>query len=238
MRTQLNRIVVIAALVVLLPAIIAAEALRGGAGRRVARRGVLIVARLCGVRFVVLGGEDLDSGAGSYVFVPNHSSPIDIPAMLVACPQIRFVAAADLFKNPVFAAAMRAVGSVPIARRDPGVAREQLAELAARGEPQRLAIFAEGGIAPRGQRLPFKSGAFRLAAQLQTPVVPVAILGSDDALPPSSALAVRSGTVVVQLLDPILPAPGGGGHRALRAATQQAVLDALASPAPAGATVP
>ncbi len=232
MRSQLNRVIVVVAVVVLLPAIAAAELLQRAAGRRVARRGVQITARLCGVRFVVRGSEELDP-AGSYVLVPNHASPLDIPALLVACPQARFLAAAELFRNPLLAIGMRAMGTVPIARRDPALARRQLADLARRSQPRFLVAFAEGGIAPLGRRLPFKSGPFRLATETGTAVVPVAIHGSGALLPPGSAFAVRPGTVVVTLLDPVVPCRAGG-HRALRTEVERAVLDALEDHPPAG----
>lgn len=237
MRVQVNRIIVALAVVALLPAIAAAEALRPGAGRRVARRGVQLTARVCGVRFEVVGGDDLDPG-GSYVLVPNHSSPLDIPAMLVACPQVRFLAAAELFDNPLLAAAMRAMGTEAIARRDPALARRQLAQLALRSEPRFLVAFAEGRIAPRGRRIPFKSGAFRLATTTRTPVVPVAIRGSDDVLAPGSAFGVRPGTVTVMLLPPIDPASLGSDHRRLRIHVERAVIDALDAPALTGPCLP
>ena len=64
-----------------------------------------------------------------------------------------------------------------------------------------VAVFAEGGIAPVGQRLPFKTGAFSLAIRTGCPVVPVAIRGSDRLLPPNGHLLVRSGVVIVEFLD-------------------------------------
>lgn len=226
MRIQLNRVIVALAVVALLLAIAGAELLRRGAGRRGAPRGVQLTARACGVRFEVVGDDELDP-SGSHVVVPNDSSPLDIPAVLIACAQVRFLASAELFGNPLLAAAMRAMGTVPIARRDPAPARRQLAELASRSEPRFLAAFAGERIAPRGQRLPFKSGPFRLATETRTPIVPIAIRGSDEVLAPGSRFGVRPGTVVVVLLPPIDPASTGGDHRALRAHVERAVLDAL-----------
>jgi 1-acyl-sn-glycerol-3-phosphate acyltransferase len=203
-RAQYNRVVVVVALLVLLPTVVVGERLRRGSGRRVRRWGISIVATLCGVRFEVRGRSSLDR-QGS-VIVPNHSSPMDVPALLWADPDIRFMAAADLFRIPVLAAAMRAVGTVPIDRRDHDRAQVQLDELVdhrSRGVGGSLAIFAEGGIAPMGRHLPFKSGAFSLAIRTATPVVPVAILGSDQVLPPRGRLLVRPGMVTVEFLETI-----------------------------------
>jgi 1-acyl-sn-glycerol-3-phosphate acyltransferase len=200
LRWQLNRFIAALALVLLLPVVALAEKVRRGLGARMVRRGVRRVCRLCGVRFEVTGGSGLDPKS-PYVFVPNHASPLDIPAVLLACDGVRFVAAAELFKIPILAAAMRALGTVPLERRKPSVARRQLEELVRNGDlGTSLAIFPEGGIAPAGERLPFKSGAFSLAIQSGLAVVPVAIHRSDEVLPPRSALAVRPGTVTVELL--------------------------------------
>ncbi len=231
-RAQVNRILVTLALLVLLPSIVVAERCRRGAGRRVARRGIAAVARLCGVRFVVHG----EPPAGPSVVVATHSSPLDVPAVLVAVPDVRFLAAAELFRVPLLAAAMRALGTVPLARRDPERAHGQLDDLVAGwgdGTPP-VAVFPEGGIAPAGTRLPFKSGAFTLAVRTGAPVVPVVLTGTATVLPPRGRLAVRPGTVTVEVLPPV---PSGdrtvGDHRALRDEVHQL----LTAVGPSGGTV-
>ena len=217
LRPQLNRIVVVLSALVLLPAIVVAERIRPGTGRPVARRGVLFVARLCGVTFDVRGWRDDLAGS---LFVANHSSPMDIPAMLVAAPDVRFVAAADLFRIPLLASAMRALGTVPLDRGHPEHARRQLADLArgwSPGDQGDLTIFPEGGIAPRGRQLPFKSGAFRLAVDTGTTVVPVVLRGTGEVLPPRQRLLVRPGAVVIDLLAPVVThGMSGQDHQALR----------------------
>lgn len=228
MRAQLNRLVVGAALLLGLPAIAVAERLRPGWGRVVVATSVRLCARACGVRFEIRGAERLVD-VPSCVLVPNHASPLDIAALLVAVPQARFAAAAELFEKPLLAGAMRAVGTVAIDRRRPREARRQLAELSLSSEPMLLIVFPEGGIAPVGSRLPFKTGAFALAIGRQVPVVPVAIHGTADILPPGARLAARRGTVTVEFLQPL--ATTGitpRGRTALRDRAEGAVLAALA----------
>ena len=205
LRAQYNRIIVAVGLLVLLPVVVIGERLHTGWGRRLLRWGVSIVATLCGIRFDVRG-RPADDRRGAVV-VPNHSSLLDIPALLWADPDVRFVATAGLFRIPVLAAAMRAVGTVPIDRHDHDRAQDQLDELVGRQDLVAggdVAVFAEGGIAPPGQRLPFKTGAFSLAIRTGCPVVPVAIRGSDHLLPPNGRLLVRSGVVIVEFLDAIV----------------------------------
>jgi 1-acyl-sn-glycerol-3-phosphate acyltransferase len=200
-RSQANRVVVVLALIVLLPTVAVVERVRRGAGQRLAIAGVRLVARVCGVRFEVRAQATMPPPGA--IYAPNHSSPVDIPAMLLARPELCFLAAADLFKIPLLSGAMRALRTIPIDRRHTDVAHGQLDDLAAAERLYDIAIFPAGGIAPASGRLPFKTGAFVLAVRTGVPVVPVAIHGSADVLPPRGYLAVRPGTVCVELLEPV-----------------------------------
>jgi 1-acyl-sn-glycerol-3-phosphate acyltransferase len=231
-RAQLNRLIVALALVGVLPVVAVLERLSAGLGRRVAVRCARRVGQLCGVTFSAIGTDRLDDGS-SYVFVANHSSPLDIPAVLLADGHVRFLAAAGLFRVPLLASAMRAFGTEPIDRHDTTHAYRQLAAMAEssdESEPLRLAVFAEGGIAPVGERLPFKKGAFVLSIDAGASVVPVAIHGTADLLAPGAYLGLRPGAVVVELLEP-LPTAGltGADVNGLRAQVEQLVTARLGS---------
>ena len=230
MRSQLNRLILIVGLALMLPAIAVGERLHRGAGRRVAVRAINRIGRMCGIRIEVRGGDHLTAGA-AYVLVPNHTSPMDIAALLVARPGVRFVAAAGLFRIPLLGGAMRALGTVPIERGDAASAHARVTALS-RPEPGReLVMFAEGGIAPTAEVLPFKTGAFVVAIHSGAPVVPVAISGAADVLAPRGHLRIRPGTVHVDLLDPVPTAGLSTVNRTdLSARTRSAVvrrLDAL-----------
>jgi len=231
-RAQLNRLVVIVALVTILPLVAIAERFRPGRGRAVAIRAVRGLGWVCGVRFDSRGADHLDS-CHPYVLVANHSSPVDIPAILLANSEARFLAAAELFRVPLLRQAMRALRTVPVERRDAATAHRQMDELAAREDPWCLTIFPEGGIAPPGERLAFKTGAFALAIKTAASVVPVAIHNSGKVLPPRARLAVRPGTVLVEFLAPIATHGLGIDDRhQLRDEARDAILGALASAAP------
>jgi 1-acyl-sn-glycerol-3-phosphate acyltransferase len=168
--------------------------------RRVANRWLKRLARLARVRFETAGA--VPTGLGTKVLVANHSSPLDIAAVLDADPDVTFVAAADLFRVPVLAGAMRALQTVPVNRRSSQPARLSLPE-GLDTRRLKLTIFPEGGIAPAGERLPFRHSAFALAIELQAEVVPVAISGSAAVLPPKGHLRPRPGTVRVEFLEAI-----------------------------------
>lgn len=228
-RAQVNRFVVLFGVLGSLPLILIAERVRRGWGRVVALQAIRIVARLCGLTFVVRGADHLRKD-GSYVFVPNHTSPLDIPALVAARPDVRFVAAAELYRNPVLALLMGAMGTVPIDRQSARRARLQIQELSASTEPMRLTVFAEGRIASPDEGLPFKSGAFVVAIATGASVVPVAIRGG-ELLPPGRALAVWPGTVTVEFLEPIpTDQLAVRDRKALRDQTREAIAGALRAP--------
>ena len=201
-RSHVNRIIVLSALLVVLPLIAVAERIRPGWGRAFAVRAIRWTGRLCGVTFDVRGSRRSE-GRGSCVLVPNHTSPLDIVALLVARPDARFVAAAELFRIPLLRAAMRALGTVPIRRGDRRGARTRIDELSRPESDRELVMFPEGGIASTPEVLPFKTGPFVVAIRTGVPVVPVAIRGAARVLPPGGRLRLRPGTVRVDILDPV-----------------------------------
>lgn len=231
-RTMLNRVVAVIALPLTLIAVTLVCLVSADRGARVARRSVMAIARLCGVHFVDDGGAVL-RGEGAFVVVANHSSPLDIAALLFAVPDVRFLAAADLFRVPLLSAAMRGMGTIPIERRDRKTARRQLDGLVdsvASLTDFKIVIFPEGGIPPAGDRFPFKAGAFELAIRVGGSILPVAIHGADRVLPPKGRLGVRPGTVRIQALTPI--ATDGLSLEdldAVRSRAEEAIVAALGS---------
>lgn len=86
-RVTLNRLAAATGLLLGLPAIALAGRLDPRAGRTLTLSLIRPLARLCGVQFEVMGAEQLQQD-GHYVFVANHASPMDIPALLATRPDI------------------------------------------------------------------------------------------------------------------------------------------------------
>jgi 1-acyl-sn-glycerol-3-phosphate acyltransferase len=212
-RSQLNRLIVITSLLVVLPMVGMVERIHRGTGRRLAVGAIRRIARWCGIQIEVTGADQLDESR-SYVLVPNHTSPMDIAAMLIARPDARFVAAAELFRIPLLRSAMRALGTVPIERGDADASRRRVDELSVHEPDRELVMFPEGGIAPTTQVLPFRTGAFVVAINSGTPIVPVAITGAAAVLPRNGRLRIRPGLVRVALLTPVATTGLGIADRA------------------------
>jgi 1-acyl-sn-glycerol-3-phosphate acyltransferase len=161
--------------------------------------------RQAGVRLEVEGYELLDERS-SYVFIANHVSFFDIPAVWAAIGRvlrIRIMYKRDLEAVPIFGWVLKASPFIAI-KRDR--ARDSMAGIntaleAVRGGSSVL-IFAEGTRSRSGRMLPFKRGAFMLAARAHKPIVPVAIIGTHMVLPADS-LRVQPGVIRVVIHPPI-----------------------------------
>ncbi len=171
-----------------------------------------VVLWAAGVDLEVSGLEKVDTSR-SHVVVANHQSNLDIMVCFAAIPlPIRFLAKKELFKVPILAPAMRAIGIVEVDRQARSAAltsiNEQSAEVVRRGHS--LIIYPEGTRSRSGQIAPFKKGAFTMAVAAGMPVLPVTIHGAWQAWQPET-LVVHGGKIRVVIDDPI---PTEGLHRA------------------------
>jgi 1-acyl-sn-glycerol-3-phosphate acyltransferase len=155
------------------------------------------------IRVRVEGLEKLDP-RGAYVFVSNHGSFMDIPALLASLPQqFRFFAKKGLFRIPLLGTHLRRAGHLPVDRSSPRASLKTMLE-AARimgGRGVSLLNFPEGGRSAVGLR-EFKEGPAYIAIKAGVPVVPVAIVGMRELLPMGAA-HIRSGEVLLRVGDPI-----------------------------------
>ena len=186
-----------------------------------------------------------------YVVVSNHQSNADIPLVSRLPWEMKWVAKKELFDVPVLGWEMRLAGDIAVDRRDPEsrarVVQRARAVLATRCS---VMFFAEGTRSRDGRVKAFQDGAFRLAIETQTPVLPLAIDGTMDALPKDGWTFGRA-TCRVHVFPPIetagltmadVPALRErvrrtivDGVAAWRGTTPESV-DALATPAAVGAS--
>ena len=161
---------------------------------------------VCGVRIRVSGTEHIEPGR-AYVWTANHQSYLDIPVVFAWLPaNFRIMAKSSLFNFPFLGWHLRRSGHMPVERSNPSRAARSL--LAAAGHVRRgtpVFIFPEGGRSPDGTVREFRSGAFLLAIKAETPVVPITIRGTYDALPMHS-WHIRPGTVEICLHSPVATA--------------------------------
>jgi len=127
-------------------------------------------------------------------------------ACFLALPvPIRFLAKKELFRIPILAQGMRAIGIVEVDRQARIAIHEQLnaqaKELIAAGRS--VIIYPEGTRTRTGELGPFKKGAFTIALGLGLPLLPVAIDGSYEAWKPGTFLIRGGREITVEILPPI-----------------------------------
>ncbi|MGD0669083.1 MAG: lysophospholipid acyltransferase family protein [Bryobacteraceae bacterium] len=175
------------------------------------------------------GLEKLDTSA-TYVFVANHASYMDIPALLAYLPfQFRFFAKKGLYKIPFLGGHLKRAGHIPVDRSSPRASLRSMSEGACIVAQRHVSVllFPEGGRSPKGLR-EFKEGAAYIAIKAGVPVVPMAIVGMRRLLPMGS-IHLRSGDVVLRIGDPISTAGMGlHGRAALNERLYQEVSELLA----------
>ena len=197
---------VVAVATIILGAISLATSLfdRSGDGQHgIARRWSRILLAAGFIHLRVEGAEKLDP-RGSYVFVANHTSYMDIPAVLVALPQqFRFFAKKGLYKIPFLGTHLNHAGHLPVDRTNARNSLKSMTEGAriVRERGISVLLFPEGGRSAAGLR-EFKEGAAFIAIKAGVPVVPLAIIGMREILPMGS-YHLHSGKAAVRVGDPI-----------------------------------
>lgn len=149
---------------------------------------------ILGVQFSVTNhaGSRVPSPA---VYIINHSSTLDMLTILaMGLPRVRFVAKWQFQYNPIFLILGRLTGQVFIRREQSEKAIKTLKKNAARIHRHKLSVL----MAPEGSRKhpgiigPFKKGPFRMAMDLQYPIVPIYLEGNRE-LSSGAFLATKPG---------------------------------------------
>lgn len=202
----------------------------GGADRMhtFARRWARGCLRLAGVDLKVEGTEHLPHDS-AVVFMPNHQSNFDIPALFAGLPvQFRWIAKVELFRIPLFGLVMQRTGYIPVDRSDRRKSLDSLKEGAQRiARGTSVVIFPEGTRSDDGILLPFKKGGFTLAEQAGVPIIPVAICGSARVMAKHSRV-IRPGTIRVVICPP-LTMDGDLTREEVMMAVQSAIATHLAA---------
>src|SRR5512141_2381691 len=137
----------------------------------------------------------------------NHASYLDGIVLLAALPErgYSFAAKRELSQSLVPRLFLRSIGTDFVERSDIKQGVEDASRLAESVRAGRTPIFfAEGTFARTAGLLPFRMGAFVIAAQTGVPLVPVTLRGTRSVLRDGSWFA-RRGTMVVTIAPPLTP---------------------------------
>ncbi len=203
-------------------------------GARLWARGVL----LGGFVRLRCEGRERVPRDGPVVFMANHESWLDIPALLAAIPvQVRFLAKKSLFAWPFFGWAIGAMGFIPVDRKNRREAVRSFEDAAARIHAGRsVLIFPEETRSTDGALLPFQRGGFLIAIKAGIPIVPVGLDGPARCLPKHNYL-IRPGTITVRFGDPIPTAGRGVTEKGELTAAVRGEIERLRGNTPAASAV-
>lgn len=177
---------------------------RGALMTRIARRWSSSILRGCGVR---VEAEDFDRPLpdGAYLVVSNHTSHFDVLAIFSRFPRDLFpVAKRELGYIPFLGWALAAGAAIMIDRGDRHRARRSIEAAGAAIRSGRSVLMFPEGTRTAGHGLgPFKKGPFHLALAARVPVLPLAVLGASEVLPPGDWRIESGRTIRVRMGRPL-----------------------------------
>jgi 1-acyl-sn-glycerol-3-phosphate acyltransferase len=165
-------------------------------------RGVMFFVRAVGVRVQVAGAERIPPG--TCLFVANHTSSADAPAVVGAIPRrIAILLKKSLFNYPIVGQAFHLAHFIPVERskRDSAIESVEKAIEAMRAG-QSFLIYPEGTRSPDGRLQDFKKGAVVMAIKAGVPIVPIVCSGAHRVMEKRS-LVIHPGEILVEFLEPI-----------------------------------
>jgi 1-acyl-sn-glycerol-3-phosphate acyltransferase len=167
---------------------------------------------VAGIKVKVEGTENLplsssaDDGKLGFMIAANHTSAADILAIMAGLPlDLCWVARASLLRKPFMGWHLKRL-HIPLSRASVGSAKRFIRTGKSKLDSgAAVVVFPEGTWKEgNGPMLPFKKGSFLLARAAERVIVPLAIIGSQELLPPET-LIPKKGTITLRVGLPIDP---------------------------------
>jgi len=151
----------------------------------------------------ILGREKVKRGE-TYVMVSNHQSGADILVLFKLFIPFKWVAKKELFYIPFLGWNMTLNRYIPL-QRSRGRSKRMMMDkgIEAIRKGNSIMMFPEGTRSKEGQIQPFKSGAFRLALETGSPILPIAIKGTFHAIKKGGFVIHKNHDIHAVVLEPI-----------------------------------
>lgn len=167
-----------------------------------------------GLKFDIVGQENIPQSGGAVLAI-NHISFLDyafagLPADRAGHRRVRFMAKDGIFKNPVAGPLMRSMGHISVNRDAGSDAFRQGVRALKDGEL--LGVFPEGTMSRTFELISFKSGAVRMAAMAQVPIIPMTVFGGQRILGYGHKDFSRGKTIAITIGAPIAVDKRGDVH--------------------------
>ncbi len=153
---------------------------------------------------VTIKGREKHNSRQTYVIVSNHQSLLDILIFYRLFVHFKWVSKYEIFLVPFIGWNMRLNRYISVKRRDKSSIQQMLkaCEKTLMGGDS-VFIFPEGTRSKTGKLGAFKAGAFMLAKQMQLPILPIVIQGTQNALPKKSLAFQGKHPISVEVLDEV-----------------------------------
>jgi 1-acyl-sn-glycerol-3-phosphate acyltransferase len=166
--------------------------------------------RALGIKFTVDGAEHVPTSGGA-VLASNHVSYLDFTFCgLPAYPNkrlVRFMAKDATFRHPISGPLMRGMHHIPVDRAAGAAAFD--AAVAALKAGEIVGVFPEATISRSFQLKEFKTGAARMAAAADVPLIPMALWGGQRIFTKGRPRDLSRGKAVgLAVGEPLRPDPG------------------------------
>lgn len=179
------------------------------------------------IRVKVVGRENIDKKT-SYIFVANHQGAFDIFTIYgFLGHNFKWLMKKSLEKIFLVGDACKNARHIFVDDSNIAGIKETISKAEETlKDGMSLVIFPEGSRSWDGKMIPFKRGAFMLAAEFNRPVVPVTIEGSFHSLP-RFGKQVSPGKITLTIHKPINPGPKGFNTKQLMAQCRENIESAL-----------
>ncbi len=153
---------------------------------------------------VSVEGREKIHPARAYVMVANHQSLLDILILFRLFTHFKWVSKIENFRVPLVGWNMSLNRYIKLRRGDKeSIAAMMRACTDSIREGNSIMMFPEGTRSVDGKLREFKHGAFTLAKQTQTPLLPIVIRGTANALPKRGFVLRGRHSICVRVLDAI-----------------------------------
>ena len=180
---------------------------------------------MAGVKIMVSGREKIPLGK-AVIYMPNHQSNSDPPAVASILPPVLIMAKKEFFRIPIMGTGMRMRGFIPVDRtnRERAFAAVDQAVASLKAGHSFL-VFPEGTRSRTGKLQVFKKGVFVMAIEAGMPIVPISVSGATKIMRPGD-FRIHPGPVQITIHDPI---PTAGYSIADRSKVAEQVRRAIVS---------
>ncbi|MDJ0852706.1 MAG: lysophospholipid acyltransferase family protein [Myxococcota bacterium] len=176
----------------------------------------------------VTGREKIRPDA-AYVMVANHLSLLDILVLFRLFTHFKWVSKIENFRLPFIGWNMLLNDYIKLKRGDRDSVVRMLRECEdALAAGNSIMMFPEGTRSPSGRMRTFKPGAFELALRTKSPILPIVIQGTADALPKKGFVLQGRHPIRVTVLDEVpVESFGGSGPEELAGRVRELLASRL-----------